>query len=95
MLREGYEVTSAYEANHWWFRSRRRLFLSQVARAAKEIGRPNLRILDYGCGTGFNLSFLAEYGSVVGADVADLALGEFKSEAGSYPRLDLRDDLSQ
>jgi SAM-dependent methyltransferase len=95
MLREGYEVTANYEATHWWFRSRRELFLSQVSRSARAFvprGEP-LRILDYGCGTGFNLPYLAEYGNVVGCDVADMALGEF-GKADQYPRLDLRHDLS-
>jgi SAM-dependent methyltransferase len=93
MLREGYEVTATHEATHWWFRSRRDLFLRQVAHAATALARPDrrLRILDYGCGTGFNLGYLAAYGDVVGADVADMALGEFqKSDA---PLLDLRQDL--
>jgi len=95
MLREGYEVTATYEATHWWFRSRRELVLRQVARAAAALGWPGrpLRLLDYGCGTGFNLPLLARFGEVAGADVADEALGEFQKTTG-YPLLDLRSDLS-
>lgn len=95
MLREGYEVTADHEATHWWFRSRRELFLRQVERSARalEPRGERVRILDYGCGTGFNLPYLAEHGEVVGCDVADMALGEFGKEA-QYPRLDLRQDLS-
>ena len=64
MQREGYRVTAEFEANHWWFRSRRDLFLSQVERAARELRSPGreLRILDYGCGTGHNLAVLSEFG---------------------------------
>ncbi|HXJ34663.1 MAG TPA: class I SAM-dependent methyltransferase [Candidatus Eisenbacteria bacterium] len=94
MLREGYEVTATYEATHWWFRSRRDLVLRQVTRAAAAVGAPGrrLRLLDYGCGTGFNLPWLARFGEVAGADVADEALREFQKTTG-YPLLDLRDDL--
>jgi SAM-dependent methyltransferase len=100
MLREGYDVTAEFEANHWWFRSRRQLFLAQVARAAAaieaggiEAGGKVPRILDYGCGTGFNLPFLAKYGDVVGCDMADCALSELATARG-YPRFDLRGDVS-
>jgi SAM-dependent methyltransferase len=95
MLREGYEVTAEHEATHWWFRSRRELFLGQVACAVREGARPGRRpaLLDYGCGTGFNLRFLAAYGDVTGADVADETMGEFR-RADEFPRLDLRADTS-
>jgi 2-polyprenyl-3-methyl-5-hydroxy-6-metoxy-1,4-benzoquinol methylase len=71
VLAEGYNVTAAYQATHWWFSSRRELCLRQVARAIDEIpphGR-SLRLLDYGCGTGFDLPYLARYGDVAGADL--------------------------
>ena len=95
MLREGYEVTAAFEATHWWFLSRRELFLRHLRRAATECGWPTqpLQLLDYGCGTGFNLPFLAAFGTATGADVADEALREFQ-KSSQFPLLDLRDDLS-
>jgi 2-polyprenyl-3-methyl-5-hydroxy-6-metoxy-1,4-benzoquinol methylase len=71
VLAEGYAVTAAHEATHWWFQSRRELCLRQVARAVAEIPAPGrrLRLLDYGCGTGFDLPHLASYGDVAGADL--------------------------
>lgn len=94
MLREGYQVTAEHEATHWWFCARRELFLLQARRAAQELGFPArpLRILDYGCGTGFNLPFLAELGEVAGAECAPEAFTEFRRSA-RFPLLDLRADL--
>ena len=71
MQASGYAVTAEHQATHWWFQSRRELFLHQVARAAAEVpaGGRRLRLLDYGCGTGFDLPHLAAYGDVAGADL--------------------------
>ncbi|MBI5524853.1 MAG: class I SAM-dependent methyltransferase [Deltaproteobacteria bacterium] len=70
MKREGYRVTADFEATHWWFLSRRDLFLAQLEKAARDLGFPGRRLslLDFGCGTGFYLRFLARYGDVTGAD---------------------------
>ena len=70
---EGFQVTRTHESDHWWFRSRRDLFLLQVERALNASGqrssrsRPH-RLLDFGCGTGFNLGALSAFGEVYGAD---------------------------
>jgi len=94
MRREGYQVTADHEATHWWFLSRRELWLLQVGRAAEQVARRDqrIRLLDYGCGTGFNLPFLERFGEVCGADVADEALGEFQKTT-RFPLLDLKSDL--
>jgi SAM-dependent methyltransferase len=96
MERTAYQLTAAHEATHWWFVARRELVLAQVARAAAAVGtivQPP-RLLDYGCGTGFNLPLFERFGEVVGADVADEALGEFRRHP-DLPRLDLRADLRE
>ena len=96
MLRDGYRVTAEYEANHWWFRSRRELFLAQIRLASAARGYPGrrLRLLDYGCGTGFNLSFLAPFGDVYGADLLDAVPTEFRG-GEDFPLLDLEADCSE
>jgi SAM-dependent methyltransferase len=91
MQREGFRVTAAFEEQHWWFRARRDLFLCQVEKALREGGergrRP--RLLDYGCGTGFNLRFLARYGEAFGADVGHAYGEEFRSvPEGAWVALD-------
>jgi SAM-dependent methyltransferase len=53
-----------------------------------------LRLLDYGCGTGYGLSLLAEFGTVMGADLATASALEFR-RPGPYPVLDAERDLGR
>jgi SAM-dependent methyltransferase len=83
MLAEGYSVTLEHQGSHWWYTSRRDLFLRQVRRATQELqsrDRP-LSLLDYGCGSGFDLRFLAQFGNAEGADIT----GELAGAAPKYP----------
>jgi len=94
MRRAGYEVNAEHEATHWWFLARRELIRRQVARAAAACGFPGraLRLLDYGCGTGFDLPLLAEFGTAMGADLSTDAALEFR-RAAPYPVLDAEREL--
>ncbi len=94
MRRTGYEVNAEHEATHWWFLARRELIRRQVARAAAARGFPrrHLRLLDYGCGTGFDLALLAEFGTAMGADLSTDAALEFR-RPGPYQVLDAERDL--
>jgi len=69
---EGYRVTREHQGSHWWYQARRDLALRQVGRAARALGHPERRLslLDYGCAEGFDLPFLAAFGTSEGADVA-------------------------
>jgi 2-polyprenyl-3-methyl-5-hydroxy-6-metoxy-1,4-benzoquinol methylase len=96
VLAEGYQVTADHQATHWWFQSRRDLCMRQVARAAAEIdahGR-RLRLLDYGCGTGFDLPYLAAYGDVEGADL-DTELARNARRDARFPIHELPRELEQ
>ena len=75
MLPEGYRVTLEHQGSHWWYESRRDLFLRQVRRAARALGHPRRRLslLDYGCASGFDLQFLAAFGAAEGADLTEPA----------------------
>src|SRR5262245_21677014 len=82
MQAEGYRVTLEHQADHWWYRSRRELWLRQVERAARALGHPEraLDLLDYGCAAGFDLPALARFGAAHGADVVDA--GQIAALAG-------------
>jgi ubiquinone/menaquinone biosynthesis C-methylase UbiE len=69
---EEYERMYHIEDDHWWYAGMRNI----VGRALSQWHSPNggLHILDAGCGTGGNLSFLAPWGEVTGVDLSNLAL---------------------
>src|SRR5438874_8490510 len=78
MDRELYATIRRIEATHWWYVGRRRIVFDWVRRFAPA-GRA--RILDLGCGTGFNLEHLPELFpcDMVGADISTDALGFCRS----------------
>jgi 2-polyprenyl-3-methyl-5-hydroxy-6-metoxy-1,4-benzoquinol methylase len=82
MQAQGYRVTLEHQAVHWWYRSRRELWLRQVDRAARALGHParRLDLLDYGCAAGFDLASLARFGAAHGADIVDA--GEIAAVTG-------------
>jgi ubiquinone/menaquinone biosynthesis C-methylase UbiE len=61
------ELTYLAEKSHFWFRGFRWFVEPEVARAVK--GRSSPTLLDCGCGTGANVSWLAEYGDAYGFDL--------------------------
>jgi SAM-dependent methyltransferase len=67
-----YQQTYRLEDRHWWFISRRRLATALIK---QRLGTSNdNRILDVGCGTGGNLDFLRQWGTVIGIDINLLPL---------------------
>src|SRR5262245_112233 len=72
MRTEEYDHLYKLEENYWWFAGMRRI---TDTIAAKNLERPAIRILDTGCGTGFNLSHYGRNGrSVYGFDIASDAI---------------------
>lgn len=66
------DLTRRAEATHFWFVGFRKLIAPVLHDLAG--GRPDLRLLDCGCGVGQNLALLDPYGRVCGFDVTLSAL---------------------
>jgi SAM-dependent methyltransferase len=84
---EEYEVMYRQERDYWWFVSRSELLhfcMHEMVRLPA-----GGRILDLGCGTGANLTVLAEYGQAYGADFSRAALAFCRKR--DLPRLLLGD----
>jgi len=73
MHEQDFELLYQLEETYWWFVAMRRITDTITAR---QLEQSNLRILDAGCGTGFNLSHYhtGEAREVYGLDIADAAL---------------------
>ncbi len=71
MREDYYAYYYDFENNNWWFVSRRKIIRALLN---KYLPDNQWNILDVGCGTGINLSLLAEYGNVVGIDSSEEAI---------------------
>ncbi len=60
-----YAEHAAYERTHWWFRGRRAVVRSLLARLAPAPGR----VLAVGCGYGAELDFLGAWAPAVGTEI--------------------------
>ena len=83
---ETYDIIAQVERTHWWYRGRRAV-LGAVVDAALRSGAPSGGLaLDFGCGTGANLSVVGRCGGAVGVDFSSLAL-RYSRERGGYRAL--------
>src|SRR5688572_9558214 len=75
------ELTGRAEATHFWFHGFRRFVAPVIGELAH--GRPGLRLIDCGCGTGHNLGLLRPHGRAYGFDLA--AVGVARAHRAGAP----------
>lgn len=73
MESQAYDNVWEIEQDLWWYRGRRAVCFELLRRHA-----PRGRVLDVGCGTGYNLGLLEEFGEVHGVDPYPEALAYCK-----------------
>ena len=73
MQTQDFELLYRLEEKYWWFVAMREI---TDTIAAPQLQQAGLRILDAGCGTGFNLGYYSANGArdVYGLDIADAAI---------------------
>lgn len=71
MERVIYDRMAEHDAVHWWYRARREVLASLIARKVTLPG--DARILEIGCGTGHNLAMLGRFGHVDAIEIDDAA----------------------
>ena len=83
MLPLEYDSMHQVELTHWWFRGRRRVLVDLLRKAVGVQPGP-VRILDYGCGTGGNISAYAAYGAVIGIEPDESAVRLAQRRGSAY-----------
>src|SRR5262249_43983426 len=83
----GLDLTSEAEATHFWFRGFR-LFVSSALEEATA-GRRDLRLVDCGCGTGYNLRLLEPYGDVFAFDLTRTGVQRTQARGKPVVRADV------
>ena len=66
-----YDRMAELDERHWWYRARRDILATLIARRLPLSA--DARILEIGCGTGHNLRMLARFGAVDGIEIDEAA----------------------
>ncbi len=70
------------EGVQWWYAGMRRIARALLEPLLPEAGSRSRRILDAGCGTGWNLHALSVFGETHGVDLSPLAVAATKRRGG-------------
>lgn len=87
MERIVYDRMADLDSQHWWYRARREILASVIAR---HIALPaQAQLLEIGCGTGHNLAMLSRFGRVDAIEIDDaaraIAANRLGRDVGSAP----------
>jgi SAM-dependent methyltransferase len=78
----------ARDADHWWYRGRRRIVIGELDRLSPPSGA---RLLDAGCGSGRTLDVLARFGRVTGVDISPIAVRAARARGHDVREADILD----
>lgn len=91
MEAEVYKHVFHIEENLWWYRGRRDVCFGLLDRHLSD--SKEREILDVGCGTGYNLTFLERYGRTHGVDMSSEALSFCRKRGVERVTLHKAEDL--
>lgn len=91
MNAEEYRRMADLEGVQWWYAGMRTIARALLAPLLPEADRSSRRILDAGCGTGWNLQDLSIFGSTYGVDLSALAVATTRSRGCRVARGNLLD----
>ena len=80
MKTEAFKKHEKIEEKHWWFKARREIIKSTLAKM--EINQ-NPKILEVGSGTGGNLKMLSSFGDLTSVEISELAINISKIKTGN------------
>lgn len=78
MDRKNYDAEISLEKYHWWYVTRRSILKNICDNYIKN--KKELSILEIGCGSGGNLSFLSKYGELYAMETDNIAIKNAKSK---------------
>jgi SAM-dependent methyltransferase len=84
-----YAAMEALDGAQWWYAGMRRIsreLLAAALHGAATPPRAGLRLLDAGCGTGWNLHALSDIGATFGVDISPLAVAASRRRGGRVVR---------
>ena len=79
-----YDELREQQNKHWWFRGKREIVIDYAKHQAAFKKDSSNKILDVGCGMGFLLTELKNYGEVFGMDVEPEAVEYCRDKLGGY-----------
>ena len=95
MLDEVYDFIAQNEENHWWYESRRLIFVSVLQQALRGFSRDE-KIYDIGCGGGGNFAVWSTFSDAcIGVDISKKALDSSRKFAYKELFLTETGDLSK
>lgn len=84
MNEQEYKKLYDLEETYWWFRGHRLISFMLIEKYRE---KSQNKILDVGCGTGINMTYLRKYGDVYGSDVSEEALKFCKTRGLKYVKI--------